>query len=78
MMKINNTDPDGTFGQYIGNNGYIYKTVVYKGWEMTINNLAETKYRNGNNIPKVTATAEWAALTSAGMCAYNNDELYVF
>jgi hypothetical protein len=77
LMRLNAMDPNGTFGEYIGNNGIIYKTVVYRGWEMTINNLAETKWRDGSDIPVVTSAATWAALSSAAMCAYNNDELYV-
>jgi uncharacterized protein (TIGR02145 family) len=32
-----------------------------------------TTYRNGDPIPQVTDSAEWAALTTGAWCWYNND-----
>jgi len=38
-----------------------------------LQNLAVTRYNNGDVIPEVTDVAEWAALTTGALCAYNND-----
>jgi hypothetical protein len=46
--------------------------------EYIADNLAETKYRAGSDIPIVTDNAEWAALTSGALCAYDNDWTNVF
>ena len=69
LMKLNPSAPNGTFGEYIGNNGIIYKTVVWYGWEMMMNNLAETLYRDGSPIPKVTDNAaSGSSLNSCILC----------
>jgi uncharacterized protein (TIGR02145 family) len=36
-------------------------------------NYDGTKFRNGDTIPQVTDTTEWAALTTPAWCHYNND-----
>lgn len=36
-------------------------------------NLDITRYRNGDKIPQVKNTAQWAALTTGAWCWYNND-----
>ena len=46
-------------------------TICCQSW-MT-KNLDVATYRNGDPIPKVTGTAEWAALTTGAYCYYNND-----
>lgn len=60
-------------GIYIGNNGRVYRTICIGTQEILADNLAETEFRNGESIPEVTDNAAWAALTTAGICAYNND-----
>lgn len=64
---------DGQTGTYNGNDGKVYRTICIGTQEILADNLAETKFRTGESIPEVTDNAAWAALTSAGMCAYNND-----
>lgn len=69
---------------YTGNDGTIYRTVTINGVTYTADNIAETKFRNGDwihgfdggNYTPITNT-NWAALTTAGMCFYNdNPETY--
>lgn len=70
----------GQTGTYIGNDGKAYRTICIGTQEWLADNLAETKFRNGDWIPgfdggtytPFTNTA-WAALTTAGMCVYNDD-----
>lgn len=65
---------DGTACEpYTGNDGKIYRTVKIGTQVWTADNLAETKFRNGDLIPEVTDNAAWAALTTGALCAYNND-----
>jgi hypothetical protein len=66
--------PDGTACEpYQGNDLKVYRTVKVGTQIWLADNLAETKFRNGNDIPEVTDAGDWAALTTAGMCAYSND-----
>jgi hypothetical protein len=65
--------PDGLVGSYVGNDGRVYRTITLNGLEWLTDNLAETKFNDGSEIPEVTNAASWAALSSPGMCAYNND-----
>ena len=66
---------DSIEAQYIGNDGKVYDCIKIGGQVWLASNLAETKYRNGDLIPEVTDNAAWAALTTAGMCYYNNVEI---
>ncbi|PNX46686.1 MAG: hypothetical protein BV456_11920, partial [Thermoplasmata archaeon M8B2D] len=77
------TDSDGTFlnNAYTGNDGKIYNAVAKNGYYILTSNLSEIRFRNGDVIPWYGASqanyftnAEWAALTTAGCCAYDNDE----
>jgi len=61
--------------QYTGNDGKVYDCIKIGDQVWLASNLAETKYRNGDLIPEVTDNAAWAALTTAGMCYYNNVEI---
>lgn len=71
--------PDGTVcDNYVGNDGKEYPTVKIGTQVWLACNLAETKFRTGEDIPEVTNNAEWAALTTSGMCAQNNDHTNVF
>lgn len=63
----------GEEGIYTGNDGKVYRTITIGTLEILADNLCETLFRNGEAIPEVTDNDEWAALETAGMCAYNND-----
>jgi len=58
---------------YVGNDGQTYQTVLINGDVWIVENLKETMYRNGDIIPEVTDSSEWAGLTSGALCAYDND-----
>lgn len=58
---------------YVGNDGQTYETVLINGDAWIVENLKETKYRNGDTIPEVTDGSEWVGLTSGALCAYDND-----
>jgi len=72
----------GEYGIYTGNDNKTYKTkcVAFANdkSEVMMSNLAETKYRDGSLIPKVTDNTAWSALTTGAMCAYNNLESNAF
>jgi len=71
---------DGTYvDNYIGNDGKTYLAVKIGSQVWLACNLAETLYRDGSIIPwhgadpaNYFTNAEWAALTTAGCCAYDN------
>ena len=70
----------GTPTSYTGNDGKIYRAVTIGTQTWLADNLCETKFRNGDVIPwhganpaSYFTNEEWAALTTAGCCAYDND-----
>lgn len=76
IRTVNNSTTliNGQTGTYIGNDGKVYRTICIGTQEWLADNLAETKYANGDTIPTVTDNATWAALTTGARCAYENDE----
>jgi len=68
--------PDGILPDtyYIGNDGKIYECTKIGEQVWITANLAETKFRDLSEIPTVTDNTEWAALTEAAKCAYENTE----
>ena len=68
----------GQTGTYTGNDGRVYHTICIGTQEWLQENLAETKYRNGDVIPTVTDQTTWEGLSTGAKCAYNNDESNVF
>jgi len=79
VVRISSTlTTQGQTGTYTGNDGKIYRTIAIGTGanlrEIVADNLAETKFRDGSLIPKVTTNAAWAALVTAGYCAYENVE----
>jgi uncharacterized protein (TIGR02145 family) len=61
-------------GSMTGNDSKIYRTVrIGNQWWMA-ENLRETKYRNGNQIPNITDSSTWAGLSSGARCSYHNNE----
>jgi uncharacterized protein (TIGR02145 family) len=69
-VKDNSTNT----GTMTGNDGKVYPTVKIGNQVWMACNSAETKYRDGTAITKVTDATAWAALTTEGYCAYDNDE----
>lgn len=53
-------------------NSYDVIRIGTQGWSTT--NLKTTHYLNGTVLTKVTNNSAWAALTTEGYCAYDNDE----
>jgi uncharacterized protein (TIGR02145 family) len=72
---------DGQYADdYVGNNGITYKCVKIGAQVWLAENLAETKFNNGDIIPWYGANqidlytnSEWRFLSTPGVCAYNND-----
>ena len=71
----------GTPTSYTGNDGKIYPVVLIGSQYWIACNLNETKYRNGDwitgfdgGVYTPISNANWAALTTEGMCYYNDDE----
>lgn len=52
--------------------GHVYPTVKIGTQVWMAQDLRAVHYRDGTPIPEVTGNAAWAALTTAGMCYYNN------
>jgi uncharacterized protein (TIGR02145 family) len=73
VVKDSTTLSNGQTGTYTGNDGKVYRTICIGTQEWLADNLAETKYRNGDVIPEVTDNTTWAGLTTGALCAYNND-----
>lgn len=80
LIKTTTTLSDGQTGTYTGNDGKVYRTICIGTQEWLADNLAETKFRNGDYIHGYELgvytpieAGDWAALTTAGVCAYNDD-----
>lgn len=80
LIKDVTTLTNGQTGTYIGNDGKIYRTICIGTQEWLADNLAETKYRNGdwihgydNGTYTPISNSAWAALTTEAMCFYGND-----
>lgn len=74
LVKDTTTLAHGQTGTYTGNDGMVYRTICIGNQEWLADNLCETKYRDGSDIPEVTDNAAWAALLTGARCSYNNDE----
>lgn len=72
-VKDSTTLSLGETGTYTGNDGKIYRTICIGTQEWLADNLAETKYRDGSDIPVVTDNDAWSTLATGAMCYYNND-----
>jgi uncharacterized protein (TIGR02145 family) len=53
--------------------GNVYKTIVIGEQVWMAENLKVTHYRNGDPIPNIKDSIEWAKCTSGAYCYYNND-----
>jgi uncharacterized protein (TIGR02145 family) len=73
LVKDSTTLINGETGTYMGNDDKVYRTICIGTQEWTADNLFETKYRDGSDIPVITDNAAWVALITGAMCYYNND-----
>lgn len=70
---------DGTYcGLYVGNDGRTYRTVKIGTQVWLAENLAETKFANGDDIVETTDGTAFVTATTAAMCAWENDWSYTF
>lgn len=53
--------------------GNVYKTVKIGKQVWMVENLKVTHYQNGDAIPNVTDSTNWAALITGAWCNYDND-----
>jgi uncharacterized protein (TIGR02145 family) len=68
-------DDEVDTGYMTGNDGKVYRTIKIGDQVWLAENVAETKYRNGDAIPGPTWTnSAWAALTSDAYCIYDDDD----
>lgn len=82
LLKDSTTLSNGQTSTYTGNDGKVYPTICIGTQEWLAQNLAETKYRDGEPIPEVSDNQTYRYITTSGftsdaMCAYNNDWSYV-
>lgn len=56
--------------------GNEYRTVFIGEQEWMTQNLRTAHYANGDIIPNVTESSDWAALTSGAWAHYNNDDYF--
>jgi uncharacterized protein (TIGR02145 family) len=68
-IKDDSTDP-GTVSDYDGN---VYPTVKIGDQVWMASNLMVEHFNNGDEIKNITDNAAWSALTTAGMCYYDNN-----
>ena len=78
-LYLNGSDPycGPEFSTVADIDGYVYRTVkIGDQWWMA-ENLKVARYRNGDSIPKVTGTSEWADFNTGAYCNFDNDEGHV-
>ena len=78
VRLIRDNDTGWVEGETVEIDGYTYDTVKIGTQVWMVQNLATTKYRNGEDIPNVTDNTDWANDEAGARCAYNNDEGNVF
>ncbi|MFM9005842.1 MAG: fibrobacter succinogenes major paralogous domain-containing protein, partial [Flavobacteriales bacterium] len=66
-------NPEIPYGTMTDQEGNSYRTVVIGGREWMAENLNTSIYRNGDAIPNVESSIQWAALTSGAYCYYQDD-----
>lgn len=72
-LRTSTSLTNGQTRTYTGNDGKVYQTICIGTQEWLSENLAETKYRNGDLITEITDNTAWSLLVTEGMSAYNND-----
>ena len=80
LIKTTTSLSNGQTGTYTGNDGKVYRTICIGTQEWLADNLCETQFRNLEYILGFNAEgyvpftdAVWAALTTAGVCAYEDN-----
>jgi hypothetical protein len=68
LIKNDSVNP----GSVLDYDGYLYGAIKIGTQVWMDSNLRTTHWADGTPIPIVTDNAAWAALTTAGMCYYNN------
>lgn len=76
LIKNTTSLSHGQTGTYVGNDGRIYNTICIGTQEWMSENLAETQFRFGTNIP--TVTGSWNARVVPTKGAYADNESNVF
>ena len=66
----------GTSRVYSGNNGRVYRTIVIGNYEYLADNLAESKFRNGDLIPLVSGDSNWTMLSTPACRQILDDPSY--
>ena len=61
-------------GTMRGNDGKTYKTVKIGNQVWMAENLRETKYRNGSEIPAVSDDNRWGSLSTGARCVFDDGE----
>lgn len=74
-LVADSTELSGDFknGWYHGNDGKIYRTICINGVEWMSEDLAESFFANGDEIPNITDATEWSLLTDGARCDYDNN-----
>jgi len=65
-------NPRLKYGSVTDVDGNVYKTIKIGNQTWMAENLRTTRYRNGDAIPNVTDTTEWATTKACAYCNYNN------
>ncbi|MCK3682627.1 fibrobacter succinogenes major paralogous domain-containing protein [Maribellus sp. YY47] len=63
-----------TLDGVIDADGNVYRVITIGTQTWMAENLKTTHYNDGTEIPNITDSNEWVALTSGAYCWYNNDE----
>lgn len=83
---VRDATEDEEFGCYDGQfleiakdiEGNFYQTVKIGDLVWFVENLAVTKYKNGDNIPNILLNDLWKIMDTPGYCDYNNEETNAF
>ena len=60
------------YGSVTDRDGNVYKTVTIGTQTWMAENLRTTKFRNGDNIPKIVDNSVWANQSKSAYCDYSN------
>ena len=73
QSQIDDLDTDNSSGTVTDIDGNTYDYLTYGDQVWTVENAEMITYRDGTEIPQVTADTEWANLTTGAWCYQNND-----
>lgn len=72
LVKDETELSDGEVGNYQGNDGTLYTTIVVDGVEYVLY-IAETQYRDGTYIPENYSSLDWSTASSGAWSVYDGD-----